>query len=361
MKKSLISIFTLTLFSIVICTSAFANHFEEVEFTADCEGFTIKGLICANWPVEPAGVIKYGWELNYGEGPVIVSGEKAIAPGLESFVCYPFEITGNWEIPCGNGIVTASGRIDYLIDGYNWDNKSSGLIEFVCPCECVCDDGDPCTIDECVNNQCVHTPKDCDDRNLCTSDQCVDGECVYTEIVCNDDDLCTSDQCVRGECVYEPAVVCDDDDVCTDDACNPETGQCEYTDNGTCDYEGCTPGYWKQVQHFDSWVSYLPGNKFSDVFGCPITIRGHCAGRGRPAVIVNPTLLQALWANGGGCNALARHAVAALLNAASSGVNYKYEDIEAIKTMVCEAIENGCDETVKDELADQNEMGCPLN
>ncbi len=27
MKKSLISIFTLTLFSIVICTSAFANHF----------------------------------------------------------------------------------------------------------------------------------------------------------------------------------------------------------------------------------------------------------------------------------------------------------------------------------------------
>ena len=31
--------------------------------------------------------------------------------------------------------------------------------------------------------------------------------------------------------------------------------------------EGCTPGYWKQPQHFDSWPSDLPQDTpFSDIF-----------------------------------------------------------------------------------------------
>ncbi len=31
--------------------------------------------------------------------------------------------------------------------------------------------------------------------------------------------------------------------------------------------EGCTPGYWKQDHHFDSWEGYAPGDQLDGVFG----------------------------------------------------------------------------------------------
>jgi hypothetical protein len=72
--------------------------------------------------------------------------------------------------------------------------------------------------------------------------------------------------------------------------------------------EGCTPGYWKQPQHFDSWpAGYLPGDLFSKYF---------------EDAFPNLTLLQVLSQGGGKLIALGRHTVAALLNAASGGVNY---------------------------------------
>ncbi len=39
------------------------------------------------------------------------------------------------------------------------------------------------------------TIPDCDDGNECTIDECVDGECVYTPVDCDDDDPCTADSC----------------------------------------------------------------------------------------------------------------------------------------------------------------------
>ena len=76
--------------------------------------------------------------------------------------------------------------------------------------------------------------------------------------------------------------------------------------------EGCTPGFWKQEQHFDSWVGFAPSDSFEAVFGVDVTLRA-----GGQNTIEDPTLLDALNANGGGVNALARHAVAALLNASN--------------------------------------------
>ena len=38
--------------------------------------------------------------------------------------------------------------------------------------------------------------------------------------------------------------------------------------------EGCTPGYWKQPQHFDSWVGYTPSQSFEAVFSVDVTLRG---------------------------------------------------------------------------------------
>jgi hypothetical protein len=75
---------------------------------------------------------------------------------------------------------------------------------------------------------------------------------------------------------------------------------------------GCTPGYWKQDHHFDSWIGYTPGQKFSDVFGVG------------PA---NKTLLNALDKQVGtdAQQQLARHGAAALLNAqAAANGQYSY-------------------------------------
>ncbi len=33
--------------------------------------------------------------------------------------------------------------------------------------------------------------------------------------------------------------------------------------------EGCTPGYWKQDQHFDSWVGFDQDDTLEDVFNVP--------------------------------------------------------------------------------------------
>lgn len=111
--------------------------------------------------------------------------------------------------------------------------------------------------------------------------------------------------------------------------------------NGT---QGCTPGYWKQDHHFDSWVGYSPNDSFAAVFG----------------VAYGGTLAQAADAKGGGANALARHAVAALLNAANPDVDYLYSTADVI-SMVQSAFASGNYNGTKDLFEAQNELGCPLN
>jgi hypothetical protein len=110
--------------------------------------------------------------------------------------------------------------------------------------------------------------------------------------------------------------------------------------------QGCTPGYWKQTQHFDSWPSqYTPTQGFEPTF----TVDGY-----------DKSLLQALSAGGGGKVAFGRHAVAGLLNAASPGVNYKFTVAEVI-TMVQNAFATGNYDAAKNLLEAENESGCPLN
>lgn len=107
---------------------------------------------------------------------------------------------------------------------------------------------------------------------------------------------------------------------------------------------GCTPGYWKQPHHFDSWVGYAPSNSFATVFG----------------VTASGTLLEALNARGGGENALKRHAVAALLNAANPSVRSNFTQAQIIQ-MVRDAYTSGSFEALKNTFEALNERGCPLN
>jgi hypothetical protein len=122
---------------------------------------------------------------------------------------------------------------------------------------------------------------------------------------------------------------------------------CEPCPPPPCD-EGCTPGYWKQEQHFDSWTGYLTGDSFNGVFGVGPSI----------------TLLDALKArrkdySSGAEAAMLRHAVAALLNAAGD-VDYG-KDTGWVIGRVQHAYSSGEFEYVKDQFESRNERYCPLN
>jgi len=77
-----------------------------------------------------------------------------------------------------------------------------------------CDDGDPCSFqDLCQGGQCVSQTGhvDCDDGNPCTQDECGPDKCVYyvASGVCDDGDPCTvDDQCVGGTCAGEAVPNC---------------------------------------------------------------------------------------------------------------------------------------------------------
>ena len=111
---------------------------------------------------------------------------------------------------------------------------------------------------------------------------------------------------------------------------------------------GCTPGYWKN--HLGSWAGYAPNASFNGIFGI-----------GANWFPNSLTLLAALQQGGGGEKALARHAVAALLNAASAGVDYPLTTAQVIAGV--QAAYNGTQEigTVTNQLAGANELGCTLN
>ncbi len=110
--------------------------------------------------------------------------------------------------------------------------------------------------------------------------------------------------------------------------------------------QGCTPGYWKQSQHFDSWpTQYTPGQAFSSVFA---------------NAFPGKTLLQVLGLGGGGLNALGRHTVAALLNAGKSSVSYDLATAQVISAFNA-AYASGNYEAQKNIFANFNEQGCPLN
>lgn len=114
--------------------------------------------------------------------------------------------------------------------------------------------------------------------------------------------------------------------------------------------QGCTPGYWKQPQHFDSWTVYTQTDTFDSVFGVS-------------AFPASLTLLQALEQGGGGINALGRHAVAALLNAVSPNVNYPITSADVIASTQA-AINSGNTtliEQTKNQLESYNQLGCPIS
>lgn len=132
---------------------------------------------------------------------------------------------------------------------------------------------------------------------------------------------------------------------------------------------GCTPGYWRQVgepysnndQHLDSWgpTTYTPDDSFDAVFGVTSSMEQQ-GGRPPRPVISNPTLGTVVTIEGGGQNAMGRHAVAALLNAAHPDVNYPMTTSQVIAAVQA-AYASGDFETAHQLFEGYNEIGCSID
>lgn len=255
--------------------------------------------------------------------------------------------------------INGSGAIDNLVFGPPAPFCGDGNID---PGE-TCDPpgqpmGEP---DECRDNctfcgdGVLNGDEECDDGNNDPNDGC-DPYCVVEAPFCGDGEVnapgetcdppgqpldqpdeCRDDCTFCGDGILDTGEECDDGNNAPGDGCDP---YCLVEVGG----EGCTPGYWKQDQHFCNWT-YSTGDLFDDVFG--VDAPG------------NDTLLQALSDGGGGETAFQRHAVAALLNAADDGVDYAFS-VDQVKAIVVEAYETGNFEMLKNILEAENESGCPL-
>ncbi|WP_174548642.1 SdrD B-like domain-containing protein, partial [Azohydromonas lata] len=117
--------------------------------------------------------------------------------------------------------------------------------------------------------------------------------------------------------------------------------------------EGLTPGFWKNHTGdggapLSGWpeTGLSPNASFEALFG--VDVPGSA-----------PTLVDALATNGGGVNALLRHAAAALLNASDPYIDYLYSR-EQVVSLVRQAFASGDYETAKNLFATQNELGADL-
>jgi hypothetical protein len=121
--------------------------------------------------------------------------------------------------------------------------------------------------------------------------------------------------------------------------------------------EGCTPGFWKQPQHLDSWSGFTPGQTLESVFDVPDAFG-----------LDSSTLLAALSFRGGSTVAeaaqiLLRASVAAVLNAASPTVDYPLSVADVV-AQVNAALASGDRDTIlalATRLDGLNNLGCPLD
>lgn len=119
--------------------------------------------------------------------------------------------------------------------------------------------------------------------------------------------------------------------------------------------EGCTPGFWK------NWTGAPPGLQPNAWIATGYDWRDPFVSAGFEDAYRGRTFLEVLDLNGGGKNALGRHTVAALLNAAHPDVAYDVTVAEVV-AMFNDVIENDGDlKALLSLFEGYNEQGCPLN
>ncbi|MCZ6653830.1 MAG: hypothetical protein O7D91_12490, partial [Planctomycetota bacterium] len=123
----------------------------------------------------------------------------------------------------GNGGGQPAGFDDWFIDDVCVGTVGECQSGQACGGPEDCNDGIPCTIDDCLSNFCVNTPVNavCVDGIACTADFCLPGigcESTPDDAACDDGNGCTLDSCDAGSgCANAPDVgqPCDDGMECT--------------------------------------------------------------------------------------------------------------------------------------------------
>lgn len=119
--------------------------------------------------------------------------------------------------------------------------------------------------------------------------------------------------------------------------------------------EGCTPGFWK------NWTGAPPGLQPNAWLATGYHWSDAFTSAGFVNAYRNRTFLQVLDLGGGGRNALGRHTVAALLNAAHPNVAYDLTVTEVVAMFNDVIQNNGNVNALRSLFESYNEQGCPLN
>ena len=141
--------------------------------------------------------------------------------------------------------------------------------------------------------------------------------------------------------------------------------------DSTCGDEGCSPGFWKN--HLELWGSYLSPDQSEQIAQVIAGQPSELILTGTPLAEASPgevfgvsvagatTLYEAISLGGGGTEKLARHGVAALLNARST-VLYPYTEAEVIAMVEAGMADDDTPgEPEATVLAAANNLGCPLD
>ena len=135
----------------------------------------------------------------------------------------------------------------------------------------------------------------------------------------------------------------DDASVDVDVVCRPPTGD-----------EGCTPGYWKN--HPEAWAGFTTGQTLESVFDVPdslgldsVSLHSALSFGGGPGTL-------------GASQILLRASVAALLNSASSGVDYPLTTAQVIAQLnaALATLDRSKILDLATDLDNKNNGGCPL-
>jgi hypothetical protein len=182
--------------------------------------------------------------------------------------------SGGTAAVAGNGPGAADGGAATAGGGAGGEGGESG-----CKVAADCDDGNPCTTEDCLIGHCSKTSNTtacADDKDPCTADICAVGLCTHPDnklceckkdADCADDkNVCTDDHCTANKCEHlANTAPCDDKDTCTTDTCANKACS-THVDNGSCGV-----GKAFTVDSFNSSADWLAATTTPDLRAIVVT------------------------------------------------------------------------------------------
>ncbi|MBN2127503.1 MAG: hypothetical protein JW703_03885 [Candidatus Diapherotrites archaeon] len=149
---------------------------------------------------------------------------------------------------CGDGKITGNENCENCAEDFNCSEgfecsgkecrKKSVIVEPECSIDSDCGNSFQCKSGKCIKVHDLCAEINCDDGNPCTLNECdlITGECVSSFV--KDKTSCGSGkECYSGKCITVKYCSinsdCDDSIECTIDKCNSDTNKCSYTSNNS--------------------------------------------------------------------------------------------------------------------------------